>query len=719
MIKILLRGLLKLCFRVKVRGLSNFHAAGSKVLVIANHVSLLDSLIVKLFLPGEVAYAIDQKAASRWWARLFVKILDYCAIDASNPMSLKKLVDFINQDNKILIFPESRINNTNSQMKIYQSTGMVLDKTDATILPVYIEGAQESLFTNLKGLVHRKWFPRVRLTILEPRTMNLAPGLRGQEKRDAAVEYLTALMREMKFQSADCDLTLFQALLRSMRQFGGKQQIVEDFKRKPLSYRQVLMRSILLGRYLKKDTDLDRPVGVFLPTSIVATVMIYALHLTGRYPAMLNYGAGIKALLSCIHSADLKCVYTSHAFIKEGKFEELIEEVSKTVEVRYVEDIADKLTLFDKLNSAILSCFARSYYNSQVPHPDADDTAVIIFTSGSEGLPKGVALSHKNLISNTMQVACILDYSLKDVLLNFLPMFHSFGLTAGTLLPMILGIRFFQYPSPLHYKIIPELAYEINASIIFATNTFLSGYAHQAHGYDFHKIRLAFAGAEPLTEQTEKLWQEKFGIRILQGYGVTEASPVISANTLLTYKKGTVGHFLPGIEYRLVDVEGISNGKRLQVKGPNIMKGYMLADNPGHIVPPSTIENGEGWYDTGDIVNIDDQGYMSICGRAKRFAKIGGEMVSLAVIENLVTNVWPDCLHAVIARPDSKKGEQLVLFTEFADAKRKILQKRAKLEGLNELYIPKNIQIVEHIPILASGKVDYATLQALNSSGEH
>lgn len=716
MLNSLIQLLLKLLFRVEVRGLSNFYAAGNKVLILANHVSLLDSLIIKLFLPESVAYAIDEKAANKWWAKPFVNMLQYCVIDTRNPLSLKKLIDFLNQDNKILMFPEARISNTNSLMKVYQSTGLVLEKSDAMILPVYIDGSQYSLFSNLKGMVRRRLFPRITLNILAPRKMELPVGLKGQDKRDATVEYLTALLREMKFQSFDANLTLFQSLLKSKKQFGRRHKIIEDHKRLPLSYGQIIMRSILLGRYLKKETQSDIPVGVFLPTSVIATVIIYALHVVGRYPAMLNYGAGKKALLSCLHSADIKTVYTSHAFVEEGGLEELVNEISKVADIRYVEDIAGQLSSLDKLISYALSWFPAIYYHRQVKKPNADNTAVIIFTSGSEGLPKGVVLSHRNLLANTIQVSCILDFSFKDVLLNFLPMFHSFGLTAGTLLPMILGIRFFQYPSPLHYKVIPELAYEIDASIIFATNTFLAGYAQQAHRYDFHNIRLAFAGAEPLTEQVEKLWLEKFGIRILQGYGVTEASPVIAANTLLTYKKGTVGRFLPGMEYRLVDVSGIDCGKRLQVKGPNIMKGYLLANNPGHLVPPSTEEHGEGWYDTGDIVSVDDQGYMTICGRAKRFAKIAGEMVSLAVTENMVANAWAGYLHAVIARPDERKGEQLVLFTEYADAKKKALQKQAKLEGLNELYVPKEIQIVDHMPILASGKVDYVALKDLLDS---
>jgi len=713
-----LRILLKLFFRVEVHGLSNFHDAGNKTLILANHASLLDSLIIKLFLPGDICYAVDEKSARRWYVKPFLMLFRYIRVDTSNPLALKKIIERLKENNKVLLFPEARVSNTNALMKIYPSTGFVLEKSGAKILPIHIDGSQYSFFSDLKGLVPRRLFPKITLNIFESRYMELSDGLSGQEKRDASIEYITALMREIKFQSCNCNLTLYQSLLKSKKRFGGRKKIIEDHKRVPLSYSQIVMRSILLSRYLKKETNSIQPVGIFLPTSVIATVMIYALHVIGRYPAMLNYGAGKKALLSCMRSADIQCIYTSHAFVKEGGFEELINEISENTSIRYVEDVAEKLGYANKISAYIFSLFPDFYYRSQVASIDSEDTAVIIFTSGTEGLPKGVALSHKNFISNIMQVGCAFDFSMKDVLLNFLPIFHSFGLTAGTFLPLILGIRFFQYPSPLHYKVIPELAYEINATIIFATNTFLSGYGQHAHPYDFHKIRLAFAGAEPLTEQVEKLWVDKFGIRVLQGYGVTETTPVLSANTLLTYKKGTVGRCLPGIECRLVEVEGIMTGKRLQVKGPNVMKGYILPSNPGHIVPACTEENGLGWHDTGDIVDIDDQGYITIRGRAKRFAKIGGEMISLSAVESMVANTWPDALHAVISRPDIKKGEQLILFTEHKDALRKDLLKQSKEDGLSELYVPKQIEIIAELPILASGKVDYVTLQTLlDSSG--
>lgn len=716
MMKIILKYLLKIIFRVEVRGIDNYVSAGSRVLVIANHNSLLDSLIIKLFLADDLAYAIDIKAANRWWARPFVRMLNFCVIDTQNPLSIKTLIDYLLQDNKILIFPEHRLSSTGSLMKIYQSTGMVLDKTDANIVPVYIAGSCYSFFTRLKGLVRRQLFPRITLTILPARKMRLAEELSGSARRQASTDYLTSLMREARYSAGRYDTTVFRALLSARKIHGGRHKIIEDIKRKPLSYNQFIYRVVLVGRYLARETTVSQPVGMFLPTSTIATLMIHALHSQGRHPALLNYGAGKKALLSCLSNANIQIVYTSRTFIKEGGLQDLHDAIRHYAEIRYVEDMAGSLGLAAKFTAFVHYLFVDRMYRRIERNNSAEATAVILFTSGSEGLPKGVLLSHKNVLANSQQIASIIDFTRKDVLLNFLPVFHSFGMTVGSILPLIEGLRCFQYPSPLHYKIVPELCYEIGTTIIFSTNTFLNGYGQQAHPYDFHTLRYVFSGAEPLTEQTEKLWMGKFGIRILQGYGVTETSPVLAANTIMTNRHGSVGKFVPGIQYRLIEVPGITQGKQLQVKGLNVMKGYLVPGQPGKFTPPMTEESGEGWYDTGDIVNIDEDGYVFICGRAKRFAKIGGEMVSLTAVENMVANAWPDSRHAVISLPERSKGEQLVLFSDFVDANRKALVAQVKKEGLSELLIPKRIEIIDELPILPSGKIDYVTLMDENES---
>ena len=337
-----------------------------------------------------------------------------------------------------------------------------------------------------------------------------------------------------------------------------------------------------------------------------------------------------------------------------------------------------------------------------------DDRAAILFTSGSEGAPKGVVLSHRNMLANAAQAAARIDFGRTDKVFNVLPVFHSFGLTAGLILPLVSGVRVYLYPSPLHYRIVPELIYASNATILFGTDTFLAGYARSAHPYDFRSLRYILAGAEPVKESTRRTYMEKFGLRILEGYGVTETAPVLALNTPMFNRFGTVGRLMPGMEARLEAVPGVEDGGRLWVKGPNVMLGYLKADKPGVLEPPA-----EGWHDTGDIVVIDPQGFVTIKGRAKRFAKVAGEMVSLAAVETLASELWPDAMSAVASVPDARKGEKLVLVTERRGAKRADFQAFAKAKGAADLMVPGEVLVVDKVPVLGSGKLDYVGVAAL------
>ena len=313
-------------------------------------------------------------------------------------------------------------------------------------------------------------------------------------------------------------------------------------------------------------------------------------------------------------------------------------------------------------------------------------------------------LSHANIVGNLKQLEACISFNARDIVLNFLPMFHSFGFTVGTILPITSGMRTFFYPTPLHFSVIPEIAYETHATIMFGTNTFFAAYAKKAHAYDFYNLRYVVAGAEKLQENTRQLWADKFGIRILEGYGATETSPITSVNTPIYHKVGTVGRFMPGMRYKLEPVQGINEGGQLHVSGPNIMLGYILDNNPGTLIPAESMY-GKGWHDTGDIVHVDEEGFISIRGRSKRFAKIGGEMVSLVAVEQLAINAWPDAHHAVVSIPDTKKGEQIILITTQKQAT--IHDLVAASPGISNLSVPKKIIIVDAIPALMTGKVNY------------
>jgi len=702
-------------FRLEVRGVEHLKAAGQTPILALNHVSFLDGLLALAVCESSSAngqklrspiFAMNTEISQRWWIRPFIKYMNVYPLDPTHPMAVRGLINAVRDGSPLVIFPEGRITVTGSLMKVYDGAAMVADRTEAKIVPIKIDGLERTPFSRLNGVqVRKRLFPKVVASIAAPVSLNLDPTLKSHERRLAAGHELYRIMSDLVFNTSMRSGTIFTEVVNAAKLYGMRHAAIEDAMGGALNYGKLLTTARALAQRLGVHLSGQQNVGLMLPNANAAPVAFLALLSAGKTPAMMNYTAGFATLHAAVTAAQVNTIVSSRAFVEKADLQDSVKALEDVgVRLLWLEDVRGEITLPRKL-LALLNRSRPVSKQHNGKHNSAD-AAVILFTSGSEGAPKGVVLTHANILSNVAQAAARVDFNKADKMFNVLPVFHSFGLTAGTILPLVSGVPVYFYPSPLHYRIVPEAIYASNATIIFGTDTFLNGYGRNAHPYDLRSIRYCFAGAEAVKPATRQMMMEKFGIRILEGYGVTETAPIAALNTPMYGKTGTIGKLVPGMQARLEKVDGIDAGGRLFLKGPNVMAGYLRVDKPGVLEPPP-----DGWHDTGDIASIDDQGFISIIGRAKRFAKIGGEMVSLATVEALASRCFPLIPLGVVAVSDAKKGEALVLVSEDEAVNRAALLKLARSEGVPELFVPSRI-LHAPLPVLGTGKINYPALLA-------
>ncbi len=698
----LLRLFCQVLFRVEVRGSANLPKSG-RLLVVANHESFLDGLLIGLFLPFRATFVVHTTVLENPFFRFLLARVPHLAVDPTSPLAMKKVIRLLEAGEPVVIFPEGRITLTGSLMKVYDGPGFVAAKTGATVLPVRLDGAARSYFSRLSGNYPRRLFPKITLTIL-PATAIAMPDVPGAKlRRRLSGEAMRRLMQEMLFASQPVQ-TLFSAFLDAIRIHGRGTRLLEDMQQVEESYGQLLDKSLALGRMVSKVSAPNENVGVLLPNVSSTLCLIFGMSAMRRIPAMLNYTAGAAGMQNACVAAGVRTIITSRKFVEAARLGQSLAGL-QNLRIVYLEDLRAQFGLWDKL---WLMGFARWLPSLAVQQSHPDDPAVVLFTSGSEGKPKGVVHSHRGILSNIAQIRAVIDFSPSDKFMIALPLFHAFGFTCGGVMPLVTGSKMFLYPSPLHYRIIPEIIYDRGCTVLFGTSTFLGNYARFAHPYDFYKLRYVVAGAEKLNEEVRRTWMEKFGIRILEGYGTTECAPVLAVNTPMAFRAGTVGPLLPGLEARLEPVPGIGEGGLLSVRGPNVMLGYYLYDAPGVLKPPA-----DGWYGTGDVVDIDADGFVRILGRVKRFAKIAGEMVSLEAVEQIASRASPACQHAATTQIDAQRGEGIVLFTTDNSLERDALLAAARELGSPELAVPRKIVKLAELPLLGTGKTDYVTLKQM------
>ncbi len=702
MLASILRSISRLLFRVEVLGESNVPTTG-KLLVVANHESLLDGLLLGLFLPIRATFVVHSTVLNSWLFRRILSLVPHLAVDPTSPLAMKKVIKLLESGENVVIFPEGRITQTGSLMKVYDGPGFVAAKTGATIVPVRLEGAARSYFSRLKGDHPRQLFPKVTLSILPATGIAMPDAASAKQRRRLAGEAMRRIMQDMIFASQQLR-TLFSAFVDAVSVHGRGTRVVEDMRQVEESYGELLKKSLALGRLVSKISTADETVGVLMPNVTNTVCLLFGMSAMQRVPAMLNYTAGTAGIQNACTAARVHTILTSRQFLESAKLGDVVDAL-RNVKIIYLEELRSQFSLWDKL---WLMGYALWLPKCAAKASKPEAPAVVLFTSGSEGKPKGVVHSHHSILSNIAQIRAVIDFSPSDKFMIALPLFHAFGFTCGGIMPLICGSKLFLYPSPLHYRVIPEVIYDRGCTVLFGTSTFLGNYAKFAHPYDFYKLRYVVAGAEKLNEEVRKSWSDKFGLRILEGYGATECAPVLAVNTPMTNLPGSVGPLLPGLQPRLEAVPGIEHGGLLYVKGPNVMLGYYLYDNPGVLQPPAG-----GWYNTGDIVEIDQQGFVRILGRVKRFAKIAGEMVSLETVEQIANTAAPEQQHAASTQLDAQRGENIVLFTTDNNLTRDTLQAAARQLGSREIALPRKLVVVDELPLLGTGKTDYVTLKQM------
>lgn len=704
--KTFLRFLVRLLFGFRAYNEEALKTPGP-VLLLPNHVSWLDWLFLLVCTDEDWKCVVSERTARTSWLHRKIMINRRTfPIDTDSPYAVKRMAEFLEKGGRLALFPEGRLSRTGTLMKLFDGTGFLLHKTGAKVITCYLRGAHRlPLSPNPNA---KKCFPKISAhfgeALVSPRVEHLSTA-------QARAHFTNWLRDKMVAQQFETEMqfgpeTLAKAVVEQATRF-PKHVVLQDVSAS-LTYKKLLVGTDLMGWQLCNVLSRDlKKVGVLLPNVNATPVVLLSLWSLGKEPAIFNFSTGPAIMLSCAQLAGVRQIITSRAFLDRAKLD-VGALTGAGIEFIYLEEIRARISGGAKLRALFKQTFSPGLTCAPT---DQNAAAVILFTSGSEGVPKGVELTHRNILANLRQMLAVTDLTDRDRIFNAMPLFHSFGLTVGTLLPLVRGMSVFIYPSPLHYRVVPTVFYNADCTIMLGTNTFLNGYARKAHPYDFRSLRYMFAAAEKLQEATATAWAQRFGVRALEGYGATECAPCVSVNTPLQAKYGSAGRLMSGMEYKLEKIEGVAEGGRLFVRGPNVMKGYLNAD------ANAKFQSLGGWYDTGDIVRVDEEGFIFIQGRLKRFAKISGEMVSLTAVEDALAGAFPQyglrCQTAVIARPDEDKGERLIAISNEARLTLDEVRAAIKAKGLPNIAVPREVKFVHEIPKLGTGKTNHRELEKL------
>ncbi len=704
--------ILGLLYNIEVKGLKNFYKTGNKTIIVSNHFSYIDPPIIATYMPSYTMFAINSRISKLWWVRPFLSIIKTFSIDPNSPLAIREIINQINQGNKIVIFPEGRTSATGSLMKIYQGPAIIAHTTKADILPVYIDGTQFTIFSKIRKIMNGSFSirPKIKITILSPIKINHDSTLDKKVIREYLTKSLYDVMTKLIIAGSNNNTTLFSQLINSAKTYSINSNIVQDIYYKNISYRFLINRSFLLGKIIisNKKYNNNKFIGLMMPTIADSNIIFWAFQAVGLIPVIIDIAIGVMLILQCCEKANINTIYTSKDFIKKLNQSNLINHLKMhKINVVFLEDFQSLFTLKNKIINFILATlFPTIYYNYICLDQNSDKTAVVLITVGVQGLAKLVYLSHNNILYNKSQILSCIDINRRDIIFNAFPISSCIGLMY-MILSNLAGVKTYLYPSPMHYKIIPELVYYIGATILLGNNIWLREYVSFANSYDFYTLRYVIAAGNKLTSYTSQLWFEKFGVRIFNSYSLTEASAVIAMNTPMYNKKETVGRLMPNIDYYLCPVSGVNNNYgKLYIKGPNIA------------VEENGVKTKSKWYDTGDIVSVDNEGYITILDHFTRFIKVDDRVIFLYILESIVDYIDPtsDNIALLIsttpAVPEST-NQNIILVTTNNSLHLTDINLAIKRLSLSKFYTPKRIIHLKKIPLLSNGQFDYYTLTKL------
>ena len=712
-------GLMRLIYRVHVTGREHLPSGG--FLLLPNHITWVDAILLQLACPRRIRFIIDEGYYRHRFLNPFLQLTGCIPITSRRAKdAMRAAGDAIRAGDIVCLFPEGQLSRSGTLLRLRRGYELIARQADAPVVPVWLDQLWGSIFSFQGGRFFTKWprsFPySVAISFgkpLQPDEADIATVREELLKLGEAAYSERAILREH----------LAYACLRGLKKRPFQTAIIDGMDHTTLSRSKLLGVATALARHLRQRCP-ERRIGIVLPPGKAGVVANVAVVLAGKIPVNINFTSSREAIVSAQTQAGLNTIISARAMAKR------LEDFPWTPEVLYLDEV------LPAMKPAIIAWWLLSLATPtpllarllHVPRIGDRDEAILLFTSGSSGLPKGVALSHRNILGNVSQFAALLDSTRNDLILASLPFFHSFGCTVTLWYPVIEGVKIVTYPSPLEAAKIAALVERYSATVMFATPTFLRAYLRKAEPPQLRSLRLLITGAEKLPDELARAVEERFGKQVLEGYGLTETSPVLSVNlpdptprqpgetVQPASRLGSTGKLAPGIAAEIREPETdrkltLHETGMLWVRGPNIFDGYLNdAERSAEVLR-------DGWFKTGDLGRFDEDGFLFIEGRLSRFSKIGGEMVPHEMVEQKIISALRLDGHAervvtVMGVRDEAKGEALVLLSSI-DLDAQQMRTALREAEVPNLWVPRTIRRVEAIPVLASGKLDLGRCKQL------